>query len=101
MSNRTLIEINHDFAGEVDKAPTGNFERLLLSYLRSASKESARELEHFGVTVLGMRHHSERFTEKVDAVILANKILDRVNADPDDELAVLARQFLRARETAA
>jgi hypothetical protein len=37
-------------------------------------------------------------TETEQAVILANKILDRVNADPDDDLAVLARQFLRALE---
>jgi hypothetical protein len=32
------------------------------------------------------------------ALLLANKILDRINADPDDDLAVLARQFLRAHE---
>jgi hypothetical protein len=37
-------------------------------------------------------------TEKEHAVILANKVLDRVNADPDDDLAVLARQLLRTRE---
>jgi hypothetical protein len=35
-------------------------------------------------------------TEEEDAIILANKILDRINADPDDDLAMLARQFLRA-----
>jgi hypothetical protein len=32
------------------------------------------------------------------ALLLANKILDRINADPDDDLAILARQLLRARE---
>jgi hypothetical protein len=37
-------------------------------------------------------------TELEQAVLLANKVLDRVNADPDDDLAILARQFLRARE---
>jgi hypothetical protein len=37
-------------------------------------------------------------TETEQAIILANKILDRVNADPDDDVAVLARQFLRAIE---
>lgn len=36
--------------------------------------------------------------EREHAVRLANHVLDRVNADPDDDLAVLARQFLRARE---
>lgn len=32
------------------------------------------------------------------AAKLANKILDRHNADPDDDLAVLSRQLLRALE---
>jgi len=32
------------------------------------------------------------------AVELANAVLDRVNGDPDDDIATLARQFLRARE---
>jgi hypothetical protein len=40
-------------------------------------------------------------SETDEAVIIANKILDRVNADPDDDLAILARQFLRAREQIA
>lgn len=35
--------------------------------------------------------------ETANATILANKVLDRVNGDPDDDLAVLARQFLRAQ----
>ena len=35
------------------------------------------------------------------AIKLAHKVLDRRGGDPDDDLAVLARQFLRAidRET--
>jgi len=37
-------------------------------------------------------------SELDEAVELANKVLDRINADPDDDLAVLARQFLRALE---
>ncbi len=37
-------------------------------------------------------------SEFEEAEILANKLLDRINADPDDDLAILARQFLRARE---
>jgi len=32
------------------------------------------------------------------AIVLANKILDRISADPDDDLAILARQLLRTRE---
>lgn len=39
-------------------------------------------------------------TERADAIRLANTVLDRVNADPDDDLAVLARQLLRTRERA-
>jgi hypothetical protein len=34
-------------------------------------------------------------TELEDTVVLANKILDRISADPDDDLAMLSRQFLR------
>ena len=33
-------------------------------------------------------------SEKEVAIIFANKVLDRINADPDDDLAVLARQLL-------
>ena len=36
--------------------------------------------------------------ESKEALILAGKILDRPNADPDDDLAVLARQLLRTRQ---
>lgn len=39
-----------------------------------------------------------RSREFTDAVRLANKILDRPSGDPDDDLAVLSRQFLRAIE---
>lgn len=40
-------------------------------------------------------------TEHQHAVLLANKILDRPgSADPDDDLAVLSRSFLRAIEPA-
>ena len=37
-------------------------------------------------------------SEREDAEILAHKVLDRANADPDDHLAVLSRQLLRALE---
>ena len=40
-------------------------------------------------------------TELSDAILLADKVLDRVSADPDDDLAVLARQFIRAQEQLA
>lgn len=42
-------------------------------------------------------------SERAQAVTLATLVLDRPNADPDDDLAILSRQFLRAleRETPA
>lgn len=36
--------------------------------------------------------------ERTKAIVLANKVLDRDAADPDDDLAVLSRQLLRAQE---
>ena len=38
-------------------------------------------------------------SERTEAEMLANRVLDRPYADPDDDLAILARQFLRCRET--
>lgn len=40
-------------------------------------------------------------TEREEAIALANRVLDRVNADPDDDLAVLARQLLRTADREA
>ena len=39
--------------------------------------------------------------ESDDTVALADRILERPNADPDGDLAVLARQLLRTRSWAA
>lgn len=39
--------------------------------------------------------------ERVDAIALANKLLDEPWCDPDDDLRVLARQLLRAHEQIA
>lgn len=36
--------------------------------------------------------------EKESALLLADRVLDRPNADPDDDLAILARQLNRATE---
>jgi hypothetical protein len=41
---------------------------------------------------------SDVVNEYADAYELANRVLDRINADPDDDLAVLARTLLRTRE---
>jgi hypothetical protein len=58
MSNRSLIEINHDFAGEIG---SDTFRAALRRYLNSADRETAEALEPFGVRVIGLRHHSNKF----------------------------------------
>jgi uncharacterized coiled-coil protein SlyX len=40
-------------------------------------------------------------TEAEETRVLANRILDRPNGDPDDDLAMLSRQLLRADERIA
>jgi hypothetical protein len=40
-------------------------------------------------------------TERDDAIALANKVLDTPNRDPDDDLSMMSRQFLRAIEALA
>lgn len=43
-------------------------------------------------------HTVKIMSEKERAIAITNKVLDRINADPDDDLAVLARQLLQALE---
>lgn len=57
MSNRSLIEINHDFCHELNDAVLEK----LKAYLRSASRETANDLKRHGITVVGMRHHSGQY----------------------------------------
>lgn len=61
MSNRTLIEINHDYAKELR---TPAFLEALALYVNGADSESRKRLERFGVRVFGMRHHSDGFEIK-------------------------------------
>jgi len=39
-----------------------------------------------------------RIAERLKAIILANRLLEQPSRDPDDDLSVLSRQFLRERE---
>ena len=41
---------------------------------------------------------AEAWTEKDSAILMANRALDVPNADPDDDLRTISRQFLRAME---
>lgn len=59
MSNRTLIEINHDYAGDIDRDPDA-FLRALRDHLRSAPA-APYELRP-GIHVLGVRHHTSPFS---------------------------------------
>lgn len=58
MSARTLIEINHDFGQGMR---TEAFIQALARFVSSADSESADALELFGVRVIAMRHHSDKF----------------------------------------
>ena len=60
MSNRTIIEISHDFASDI-ALNQEHFMMLLGQYLRSCDKEAAEALRlHFGVNIIGTAHHSEK-----------------------------------------
>ena len=48
MSQRTLIEINHDFTGEIDGEDT-QFVIDLVSYLRAGGERSKQNLERYGI----------------------------------------------------
>jgi hypothetical protein len=60
VSNRTLLEINHDYVHSLND-PTP-FKEILIRYLCSASPQNAEELKRYGVRVFGIRHHSEGFS---------------------------------------
>lgn len=49
---------------------------------------------------LGHRCKSTPSTERDEAIVIANRLLDEPMADPDDDLRTLARQFMRALERA-
>lgn len=61
MSNRSLLEFNHDLCFKIEGDPQ-LFVLVLTRYLSSASDESADLLKAFGVMVHGLRHHSEPWT---------------------------------------
>lgn len=58
MSNRSLIELNHDYAHRI-VANSEEFLALLQEYLASGAVHEPYKLERLGVRVIGMKHHSE------------------------------------------
>lgn len=62
MSIRSLFEINHDF-GRYIEDEKGAFARLLDTYIRSGSRESAEPLERYGLRLISQRHHSGEYRD--------------------------------------
>lgn len=67
MSNRTIVEFNHDFSGMIDRDPEG-FVMAVRALLRSGVNGNPentrgtaieRELGRFGITTTPTAHHSE------------------------------------------
>jgi hypothetical protein len=63
MSNRSLMEFNHDRTQEIFEDTPG-FIVALDNYLANASKRNVEALKHYGIRIFGMRHHSEPFFVK-------------------------------------
>lgn len=59
MSNRTLIEINHDFGFRMDNP---DIARLLGRSVRSNDAQDWEKLEYFGIRKIVTRHHSDKAT---------------------------------------
>jgi translation initiation factor 2 beta subunit (eIF-2beta)/eIF-5 len=58
MSNRTIIELNHDYGHAIQRDPE-TFIRFLLSHINSANDpETIASLRHYGVVVVETVHHS-------------------------------------------
>jgi hypothetical protein len=61
MSNRTIIEINHDMSHKIRDNPAAIGEEIA-EYTRSVSHESADRLRRYGINVLGTVHHSDKIS---------------------------------------
>ena len=55
MSNRTLLEFNHDYVGDIERDPD-RFVQQILQILRSGKNQQIN-----GVTYHGQRHHTEGY----------------------------------------
>jgi hypothetical protein len=66
MSNRSLLEFNHDYSHKIKDDPQG-FLDALQNYLRAAYPEHAETLGRFGIHWHGVRHHSDDWEDHIDS----------------------------------
>lgn len=60
MSNRTLLELNHDYADKIRRDPEGFVGAVLELARAGATPQAVVALRDFGVTTVLTRHHSEQ-----------------------------------------
>jgi hypothetical protein len=77
------------------QAPTEELLDKAVQTIIAKAREAKRVLMEAHLITPSPQQSSPEFRE---AVQIANKVLDRPYADPDDDTAVLARQFLRLAE---
>jgi len=59
MSQRTVVEINHDMPGQVSDELAEALYGLLMNAVRTGFAEDWEPLRHFGFTRITQCHHSE------------------------------------------
>ena len=59
MSQRTIVEFNHDFAHKIDAEATGKVEALLYQAMRSGAREYWELLEPYGIRRIVQCHHAD------------------------------------------
>lgn len=62
MSNRSLIEFNHDCWPKIASDREGFANAVLEMSRAGGTPQAVDHLERYGVTYVGQRHHSERAT---------------------------------------
>jgi hypothetical protein len=59
MSNRTLLEFNHDHGFSIEDDPAA-FVQTILEMIRAGGRpRTVDALENFGIAYVGQRHHSD------------------------------------------
>lgn len=61
MSNRTIIEINHDLWHRIEGDREG-FGKLVADFTRACDPEIREALQRYGCNVLGTVHHSDNIS---------------------------------------